>query len=130
MDRPIWMIVTLMTATVVALPNPAVAKRPNAAYPEQLLGVWEGGYESCMLPGNLDSDARIEIQRGALNDYEQHSKPTHVIQVSTKPLAWRISSILHVDGQDSSQSEIYVLNGSGQLTIADESRTEVYTRCE
>ena len=130
MHRPIWTIVPLMTATALALSVPAIAKRPSAAYPEQLLGVWEGGYEPCKFPGNLDSDARIEIQRSVLNDYEQHNKPVHVIQVSSKPLAWKIGSILYADGQDSSQSEIYVLNGSGQLTIVDESRTEIYTRCE
>ena len=126
--RLVLLILTATAATALAMP--ASGKQPRAAYPKQILGVWEGGYEACKLPGNLDSDQRIEFKPHLLDDYEQHSKPVQVVQVSRTPLAWKITSILYIDENHLSQSEIYVLNTSGRLTIVDQSRTEVYTRCD
>lgn len=69
---------------------PANAKQPEASYPRQILGIWQGGGSTCRLPGNLDSDSRMEITPTKVIDYEQWNEPLVVLQMSKKPQAWKI----------------------------------------
>lgn len=106
-------------------------KQASIRYPNQLIGVWQGDGDTCRLPGNLDSDTRMEIKPDKLIDYEQWNEPTVVLQISKKPLAWKIKSRLHIDEHVVDQYEIYALSGADQgvLTVVDESRSATYVRC-
>jgi hypothetical protein len=105
------------------------AKPPSAIYPKQVQGVWQLGYEPCKLPGDIDSDGRIEIKAGILEAYEDVSLPLKVVRVSKSPDAWRITYLLRIDGNQDQHSAVYALSGSHTLTIIDDSRPAVYTRC-
>jgi len=108
----------------------ANGKPPRASYPSQLHGIWQGGSNTCLLPGNLDSDARMEIKPDKLIDYEQWNGPTAVSQISKKPLAWKIRSRLHIDEHWIDHHEIYALSSDLEfLTVIDESRSATYSRC-
>ncbi|WP_162349593.1 hypothetical protein [Pseudoxanthomonas gei] len=110
---------------------PAHSKQPGVSYPRQLLGIWQGGGSTCRLPGNLDSDSRMEITPTKLVDYEQWNEPLVVLQISKKPQAWKVKSRLHIDEQAYDQYEIYVLSGTDKatLTVIDQSRSATYARC-
>lgn len=108
---------------------PALCKDPKVNFPSQLHGVWELGFEPCKLPGNLDSDGRIEIKAQVLEAYEDHSVPVETVRVSSSPLAWRITYLLHIDEFTEKNSAIYALNGSRTLTIVDKSKPSIYSRC-
>ncbi|HYM85586.1 MAG TPA: hypothetical protein VET30_02510, partial [Pseudoxanthomonas sp.] len=107
------------------------ARQEKTQYPNQLLGVWQGDSTTCRLPGNLDSDTRMEIKPDKLVDFEQWSEPLIVLQISKQPQAWRIKSRLHIDEHSYDQYEIYVLSGSdkGSLTVIDQNRSTTYVRC-
>ncbi|RZJ24125.1 MAG: hypothetical protein EON85_14770 [Brevundimonas sp.] len=109
----------------------AHGKQAKASYPAQLLGVWQGGGNTCRLPGNPDSDVKMEITPGKLVDHEQWNEPLVVVQVSKQPQAWKIKSRLYIDESSYEQYELYVLSGSdkGTLTIIDKSRSMTYARC-
>lgn len=111
---------------------PASGKQPNVRYPSQLIGVWQGGSATCTLPGNLDSDTRMDIRPDKLIDYEQWNEPVVVLEISKKPQAWKIKSRLHIDENSIDQYEIYILSGSDKatLTVVDQSRSAAYARCK
>jgi hypothetical protein len=120
---------------------PANGKQPRTTYPTQLHGVWQGDGSTCILPGNLDSDTRFEIKPDKLVGYEHWSEPTAVVQISRKPLAWKIKSRVHIDEHVIHHYEIYALSDSRlgmyalsdselrTLTVIDESRSKTYDRC-
>ena len=110
---------------------PAHGKQAKATYQAQLLGVWQGGGNTCRLPGNPDSDVRMEITPVKLVDHEQWNEPLVVVQVSKQPQAWKIKSGLYIDESSYDQHEIYVLSGSDKatLTVIDKSRSMSYARC-
>ena len=110
----------------------AKGKAPVASYPKVLHGVWQADHHTCRLPGNLDSDVRIEITADKLMDYEQWNKPVRVVQISRSPQAWKITSKLHIDESTFDHEEIYALSGqdNGLLTIVDENRALTYARCK
>lgn len=124
--------IMLVVATLSIGCIPANGKQARVSYPSQLLGIWQGGSNTCRLPGNLDSDARMEIKPDKLLDYEQWNEPLVVLQISKQPLAWKIKSRLHIDEHSVDQYEIYILSGSdkGMLTVADKSRSATYVRCK
>ena len=111
---------------------PASGKQPKVRYPNQLIGVWQGGSATCALPGNLDSDTRMDIRPDKLIDYEQWNEPIVVLEISKKPQAWKIKSRLHIDEKSLDQYEIYILSGSDKstLTVVDQSRSATYARCK
>ncbi len=121
-----WRALALLAVTA-SCAAPALCKEVN--FPRQLQGIWELGFEPCKLPGNLDSDGRIEIKAYVLEAYEDHSVPVKIVRVSSSPLAWRISYLLHIDESTEKNSAIYALNGSHTLTIIDESKPSIYSRC-
>jgi len=122
--------IVLITATAVSAVIPANGKRPSATYPKQILGVWEGGFAPCKLPGNLDSDSRIEIKPKQIDHYEEYSTPLSVVQISEEPLAWKIKSELDMgDEYFHNRFEIFIL-GMHTLAIANKHMTFIYTRCE
>ncbi|WP_156087683.1 hypothetical protein [Lysobacter sp. Root667] len=112
-------------------PSVAKGKVASAHYPKVLHGVWQADFPTCKLPGNLDSDVRIEIKPDKLIDYEQWNSPVRVIQISRSPQAWKISSRVHIDESTFDHEEIYALSGqdNGQLTIVDGNRAITYARC-
>lgn len=101
-------------------------------YPVELIGIWQGDELTCRLPGNIDSDTRMEIKPDRLLDYEQWNEPISIRQISVRPNAWEIISRLHIDERAIEHHEIYVLHGfqQGTLTVIDESRSAVYARCK
>jgi len=132
MDSKSHLKLLVIAATALCIGcSSANGHQAPAHYPEQVLGVWEAGPDTCRLPGNLDSDTRIEIKPNKLVDYEQWNEPDVVEQISTKPKAWKIKSRLYIDEYLVDQEEIYILTGSddGALTIADQSRSATYKRC-
>lgn len=126
--RTLWRTLALfvVAASFVA---PALCKDPKVKFPSQLQGVWELGFEPCKLPGNFDSDGRIEIKAHVLEAYEDHSVPVKIVRVSSSPLAWRITYLLHIDESTEKNSAIFALNGSHTLTIVDKSKPSIYSRC-
>lgn len=112
--------------------SPANGKEHKARYPSELIGVWQGDDVTCTLPGNLDSDTRMEIKPDRLIDYEQWNDPLIVMQISKQPKAWKIKSRLNIDDHVYDQYEIFVLSGSdkGTLTVIDKSRSATYARCK
>jgi len=129
MNRGLILLAT-MTLSVGCLS--AQGKPPKVSYPSQLIGVWQGGSATCTLPGNLDSDTRMDIRSNKLIDYEQWNEPMVVLQISKKPQAWKIKSRLHIDERSVDQYEIYILSGSDKatLTVVDQSRSATYARCK
>ena len=100
-----------------------------ASMPKELQGVWQLGYEPCNLPGNLDSDDRIEIKSRLILGYEDSSEPLKVTVVSKRPAAWRIEYLKEIDDYADRYSAIFALSGDHTLTVVDESRPAIYTRC-
>lgn len=90
-------------------------------YPQALRGYWEIGHGECKLPGNPDSDGRIEITKTDRYGYEDSSKPIRVIQISKVPLAWKIKSRLNIYDDLSTQYDGQVIDrdGDGQLKQRD-----------
>lgn len=130
----LWKIRTLcrtlaLFVVTASFASPALCKDPKVNFPSQLQGVWELGFEPCKQPGNYDSDGRIEIKADVLKAYEDHSVPVRIVRVSSSPLAWRITYLLHIDGSTEKNSAIYALNGSHTLTIVDQSKPSIYSRC-
>ena len=126
--RTLWRALALFVVSA-SFAAPALCKDPKANFPSQLRGVWELGFEPCKLPGNHDSDGRIEIKADVLEAYEDHSVPLKIVRVSSSPLAWRITYLLHIDESIEKSSAIYALNGSHTLTIVDKSKPSIYSRC-
>lgn len=127
MNRRLVLLAMLIVGSL-----PASGKQPKVKYPNQLIGVWQGGSTTCTLPGNLDSDARMDIRPDKLIDYEQWNEPIVVLEISKKPQAWKIKSRLHIDEHSIDQYEIYILSGSDKstLTVVDQSRSATYARCK
>lgn len=121
------LIATLMSTSCASAGAPTGAVQ----FPRELHGVWEGGVTSCRMPGNRDSDVRVEITERKLFGYEDSQDPLEITQVSTAPLAWKVRSRLHVYEDTSELTEIFVISGAdkGRLTIVDESRSMQYERC-
>lgn len=116
----------------VCLVASAAKPEPKAAlYPKELIGIWQGDGPTCELPGNLDSDTRMDIRPDKLLDYEQWNLPLSVVQVSSRPKAWRIKSRLYIDGDFIEVYELFALTGHKDrtLTVVDESRVARYVRC-
>ncbi len=126
--RTLWRALALFIVSA-SFAAPALCKDPKVNFPSQLQGVWELGFEPCRLPGNLDSDGRIEIKADVLEAYEDHSVPVRIVRVSSSPLAWRITYLLHIDESTEKNSAIYALNGSHTLTIVDKSKPSIYSKC-
>lgn len=110
----------------------ANGKQARVSYPRQLIGVWQGDASTCRLPGNLDSDTRMEIEPSRILDYEQWNEPLVIVQISRQPEAWKIKSRLHIDEHSYDQYEIYVLSGQNKatLTVVDKNRSATYVRCK
>ena len=103
-----------------------------ARFPAELLGTWQGDGSTCTLPGNPDSDVQFEIRPDRLLGYEHWNQLSDITQVATRPKAWKVNTLLHIDEQAYEHQEIYVLHGArqDQLTIVDEGRSAVYARCK
>lgn len=111
----------------------AKGKQARAAYPAELHGIWEGGVPVCKLPGNPDSDVRMEIGAGKLVDYEEWNEPVRVVQISRNPKAWKIVSKLHLDDGDVFEAEdIFLLSAedNGRLTVVNGQTSLSYFRCK
>lgn len=111
----------------------AKGKQARAAYPAVLHGIWEGGVPVCKLPGNPDSDARMEINADKLIDYEEWNEPVRVVQISKNPKAWKIVSKLHLDDGDVFEvEEIFLLSAedNGRLTVVNSQTSMSYLRCK
>lgn len=112
-------------------PSFAGEGRARSVYPAVLHGVWEAGVPVCKLPGNPDSDVRMEIQAKKLVDYEEWNEPVRVVQISTNPRAWKIVSKLHLDDDVIQVEDIFVLSAedSGRLTVVNNRTSMSYLRC-
>lgn len=111
----------------------AKGKQARAVYPAELHGIWEGGVSVCKLPGNPDSDVRMEIGAGKLVDYEEWNEPVRVVQISRNPKAWKIVSKLHLDDGDVFDVEdIFLLSAedNGRLTVVNSQTSMSYLRCK
>lgn len=86
---------------------------------------------ACPSPINYDSDSLIAIDQDRLAHYEDGNKPIRVRQISTKPQAWAIESLLNVagDGYDTPVTEVFVLGG-GDLAIAGKDAVGTYRKCD
>ncbi len=115
--------------------GPCVSDSPDgcsAKFPRELMGVWEGGSSTCVLPGNTDSDVRFEIKRDRLLGYEHWNQLLDIKPIGGLPIAWKVASTLYIDEQAYEHHEIYVLHGAqpDRLTIIDDSRSAAYARCK
>ena len=108
----------------------AAKKNITANIPNELLGVWDLRDQPCKLPGNPDSDTKIEILPTAINGYEHWYVPKGVEPLSNTPKAWRIQSKMHSDGEESDQTQIFAMSGADTLTVIDDSGPEIYARCK
>lgn len=128
--RNACIVLTAATLSIGCLS--ANGKQTSVSYPSQLIGVWQGDSKTCLLPGNMDSDRRMEIKPDKLIDYEQWNEPVVVFQISKIPQAWKIKSRLHIDERSVDRYEIYILSGfdKGTLTVVDQSRSATYVRCK
>lgn len=108
----------------------SVSAGSSAVMPKELLGVWELGHEQCLTPGNFDGDGRIEIKPNMILGYEDSSVPLKVAVVSQSPAAWRIEYLEEIGDYADRYAAIFALSGVHTLTIVDESRPAIYTRCQ
>ena len=108
------------------------SKKMPPRYPTQLHGFWIPEVASCPRAGeSFEGDTALEIGPRLIQAYEDLSKPTSVVLISRKPLAWRIESI--VDSGPSGvytkdEPSIYVV-GEQRITIVSFSNAETYRRC-
>ena len=107
----------------------SVSSGGPVSMPMELQGVWQPGPEPCVLPGNLDSDSRIEIKTYVIQGYEHSSVPLKVTRVSASPAAWRIEYLETYGGYNDRYAAIFALSGDRAMTVVDESRPEIYVRC-
>ena len=92
-------LVQLLALSVFAVSSPAWsgAKSAPARYPSQLHGYWIPEQASCPKAGeSFDGDTVMRISPRMIQGYEDQSKPTLVVQISNRPLAWRIESLMDV----------------------------------
>lgn len=60
-------ILVLIAGSLFISSLPAVSKEAKVIYPSQLRGIWQGNGNTCRLPGELDSDTRMEITGPSLS---------------------------------------------------------------
>lgn len=101
----------------------------SATFPVELQGVWDAHPWPCDAAVPSDSDMRFLIEGGVRRNYEDDDILVSLDRIAIEPSAWRVSSVSSLDPDGSREdARIYVLAGD-RLTVADEARTEVYTRC-
>lgn len=129
-------VIAILMAGVLWMPCTSVSakvKGTGADYPAALHGIWEGGVSECKLPGNPDSDVRMEISAKELIDYEEWNEPVKVVQISKDPQAWRIVSKLHLDDGDVFEvADIFLISAedNARLTVVNKQQSMSYLRCQ
>lgn len=124
--------VALTGALLMVCVDSAAKGKPVAArYPAALHGVWISEDEDCKNPDILDSDTRFEVAAAKLTGYEHWNKPLSIIQISKRPLAWRVVSKTNFDDKVFELEEVYVLSGdkNSRLTVVSSDQSDTYERC-
>lgn len=122
----------VLCALAVSAPAWSGTKKASIRYPSELHGFWIPEAVACPKAGeSFIGDTALQIGPRLIQGYEDRSKPTSVVLISRKPLAWRIESI--VDSGPSGvytkdQPGIYVV-GEQRITIVSFSNAETYRKC-
>src|SRR5690606_5455836 len=131
----VYLLVSCGTTTAARSPETAsvaaTGAEAAAEYPAQLRGHWMPEDMACTSPINYDSDSLVVIEKSRLGHYEDANTPIEVRQISSKPQAWSVQSLLNVggDGYDTRISEIFVL-GDRKLGIAGTDGVRAYQKCD
>jgi hypothetical protein len=124
--------VALIVGLGIAGTSGAAGKKSAVKYPQQLIGLWISEKQACPQDGApYDGDVVMHITSDALQGYEDRSKPTRVKFISSKPMAWKIESVIDVGPSGSYERDapsIFVL-GTRTVTVVTEDRTEIYKNC-
>ena len=108
----------------------ATGKTPAVQYPNELLGLWIPQPHSCPEKGaSYEGDSVMDISSGALQAYEDKSRPTRVELISSQPMAWRIESIVELGPSGIRDSPSIFVLGTYTLTVATEDQPQIYKRC-
>lgn len=133
MDRKLNAIAAILAVLFCVACTASAARSGSAvvAYPAVLQGVWQGDAPGCKLPGDVDSDMRLDIAANKISAYEDWSAPSSVVQISKAPQAWKIVSQKHVNEDSIRLEEIFLLSGEDQaaLTIVNIDQAHTYHRC-
>lgn len=121
----------IFLATALSPAGSAIAsdeRHQAATYPKELRGMWDLGPQACKLPVNPDSDSPLRIESGRIVGYEHVDTPLHIRAVSTKPLAWTVTTTADI-APSIKTSDVYILKGD-HLTISDGETTRQCRRCK
>ena len=122
--------ISFFLAAFLCAPSNANHKTSVSHYPTELIGTWEITSSSiCNLPMDQDSQTAIFIREKELVEYEEWLEPIRIKQISKNPSAWKVDSIQHIYERKSRKTQIFVLDKRGRLTISDDHRTNIYSRC-
>lgn len=125
---PIAVAFFLVTCVACAAAPP---RQTGSVIPSALHGIWEAGVETCVAPGNPDSDTRIIISDEKVEGFEDWSEVLQVSTLSDSPAAWKVRARLHMQEDVVEVQSIYLLpaKDTDRLVIVDESRPEIYVKC-
>lgn len=132
--RQFMRMVPLLVLCALAVSAPAWSwpKKATPGYPSQLHGFWIPQAAACPKAGeSFIGDAALQIGPRLIQAYEDLSKPTSVVLISRKPLAWRIESLMDVGPSGiytKNQPRIFVV-GEQRVTIISFSNAETYRKC-
>lgn len=122
----------VLCALVVSAPVWSGSKNAPSSYPSELHGFWIPEAATCPKAGeSFIGDTALQIGPRLIQAYEDLSKPTSVVLISRKPLAWRIESLTDAGPSGvytKDQPSIYVV-GEQRITIVSFSNAETYRKC-
>ena len=122
----------VMCAVTVSAPAWSGSKKAPVRYPSELHGFWIPEAAACPKAGeSFIGDTALQIGPRLIQGYEDLSKPTSVVLISRKPLAWRIESLMDAGPSGiytKDEPGIYVV-GDQRITIVSVSNAETYRRC-
>lgn len=122
----------ILSAFVASSPAWSGSKNAPARYPGQLHGFWIPEEAFCPRAGeSFDGDTIIRIGPRMIQGYEDRSKPTSVVLISRKLLAWRIESSMDVGPSGTyieDDPKIFVV-GEQKITVVSSSHAETYGKC-
>lgn len=127
-------LIQLLVLCALAASPPAWSgsKKTPPRYPSQLHGFWIPEAASCPRAGeSFEGDSALQIGPRMIQGYEDRSKPTSVVLISSKPLAWRIESLMDAGPSGvytKDQPRIFVV-GEQRITVVSSSHAETYRRC-
>ena len=101
---------------------------PDSSFPAELQGTWNPVPHDCGLRSDAENDMRFEISGPLRMNYEDVETVSAVVAIPGTPMAWRLTAVSNVVGDEQGQARVYVL-GDCYLFVTDGDRMDQYLRC-